>query len=279
MLHVEKRCVTVRTSNPSDGEALGELLDLTGPVSGIYLQILKELLKKHHNNVTYARNMFFRSLFLQTRPGKIPFRMSELYGKSQRKVVSVANPMLKQTNGVENKGNYMSWLELNLIANIATYLPLEDFFSFIQCDKVTCKVLKFDSIWETMCRAFFASMPAAFALPASYSSWKSLLKECIMKIRYFVCPHCNYGSHSIVPVVYGFPTAELVRLMKDGKVFLGGDHIIPGCSVYICNRKECKMAWSNWPYHSFPSWHDSKHTEHNKGSKQTQSQLARYVYT
>ena len=131
MLHVEKRCVTVRTSNPSDGEALRELLDLTGPVSGIYLQILKELLKKHHNNVTYARNMFFRSLFLQTRLGKIPFRMSELYGKSQRKVVSVSNPMLKQTNGVENKGNYMSWLELNLIANIATYLPLEDFFSFI----------------------------------------------------------------------------------------------------------------------------------------------------
>ena len=85
MLHVEKRCVTARTSNPSDGEALRELLDLTGPVSGIYLQILKELLKKHHNNVTYARNMFFGVCFCKLDQEKFHSECQSCTGRAREK--------------------------------------------------------------------------------------------------------------------------------------------------------------------------------------------------
>lgn len=266
---------------PAEEGALQRLYTLTGPVSGFYSDVLKIVLKKHHYNVEYARNIFFRNLFLQNGLGTTRFKLSKLYQASKKKSEAEVSKLvgLTERNGVANCFCYMSSLDINLIANIAAYLELDDFLSFTKCDKVSCKLLRYDKMWENLSRAIFPSIPPSFALPATYKSWRSLLQDCTFKTRRFVCPHCNQGPNTIVPVVYGFPTADLVRLMKDGKVFLGGDHIIPGCSVFICNRQNCKMAWSNWPYHSFPFWRSSQNDLKEGRQYGKESQQARYLYT
>ena len=125
-------------------EALQRLYTLTGPVSGLYLELLKNILKKHHYNVEYARNIFFRNLFLQNGLGTTLFNLSQLYQtgkkKSKRRVSKQVG--LTEINGVANSFCYMSSLDINLIANIAAYLGLDDFLNFTTCDKVSHKLLR-----------------------------------------------------------------------------------------------------------------------------------------
>jgi hypothetical protein len=54
-----------------------------------------------------------------------------------------------------------------------------------------------------------------------------------------VCP--EYGSKNVVPIIYGYPSAELVQKEKEDKVRLGGCCITPTAPKYACN--ECNCAW------------------------------------
>jgi hypothetical protein len=53
------------------------------------------------------------------------------------------------------------------------------------------------------------------------------------------CPEC--GSKNVVPIVYGYPSAELGQKEKEGKIRLGGCCITPTAPKYACN--ECNYAW------------------------------------
>ena len=51
----------------------------------------------------------------------------------------------------------------------------------------------------------------------------------------------------MVPVVYGFPSTELIAVMQGTQgVILGGDHVIKDSATWIC--KVCKGGWAKWPY-------------------------------
>jgi len=53
------------------------------------------------------------------------------------------------------------------------------------------------------------------------------------------CPAC--GSGDVVPIVYGFPSGELLRESEEGKVVLGGC-CVTGEDPQWCCRK-CGDAW------------------------------------
>eukprot|EP00301_Raphidiophrys_heterophryoidea_P027449 c9663_g1_i2.p1 GENE.c9663_g1_i2~~c9663_g1_i2.p1 ORF type:complete len:267 (-),score=27.62 c9663_g1_i2:52-852(-) len=69
------------------------------------------------------------------------------------------------------------------------------------------------------------------------------LWHCEMESK-MICPACKRGS--VMPVLYGYPSPELVALVQANRIKLGGDYFVPGDVLWQCQR--CRAGWVLYPY-------------------------------
>eukprot|EP00301_Raphidiophrys_heterophryoidea_P027451 c9663_g1_i4.p2 GENE.c9663_g1_i4~~c9663_g1_i4.p2 ORF type:complete len:139 (-),score=20.32 c9663_g1_i4:52-468(-) len=72
---------------------------------------------------------------------------------------------------------------------------------------------------------------------------KMFLWHCEMESK-MICPACKRGS--VMPVLYGYPSPELVALVQANRIKLGGDYFVPGDVLWQCQR--CRAGWVLYPY-------------------------------
>eukprot|EP00877_Chromochloris_zofingiensis_P008437 jgi/Chrzof1/3847/Cz13g11010.t1 len=83
--------------------------------------------------------------------------------------------------------------------------------------------------------------------------WHQLYKQQHNYQTTRLCPRC--GVCSVVPIVYGFPSAQLLAGMQGGRLMLGGDHLIESCHVWACSG--CRSCYRYYPYGDVALWlHD-----------------------
>lgn len=83
--------------------------------------------------------------------------------------------------------------------------------------------------------------------------WYSILKQpadsfdpfqqfklCYIAEKTKSCLHCRAVS-SIVPVVYGFPSASLIGHHRERRLQMGGDYLIEGAAAYTCLKCNCQF--------------------------------------
>ena len=58
------------------------------------------------------------------------------------------------------------------------------------------------------------------------------------------CPECHAAR--VTPIVYGFPSPQLVTALKKQKVLLGGDYLVEGDPSWAC--RACQSRWRAWPF-------------------------------
>ena len=60
------------------------------------------------------------------------------------------------------------------------------------------------------------------------------------------CVACRQAK--CIPIIYGFPSPELVKAMGRGELELGGDYILPASPVWLCKR--CNAQFRRYPWSS-----------------------------
>ena len=58
------------------------------------------------------------------------------------------------------------------------------------------------------------------------------------------CPSCL--ARPLAPVVYGFPSPQLVPAQRSGRVLLGGDYLLERDPTWSCAA--CGLQWRQWPW-------------------------------
>jgi len=61
------------------------------------------------------------------------------------------------------------------------------------------------------------------------------------------CTECG-KSHSVVPVLYGFPSPELISLRNKNQVYLGGDQMLEGAGFPHWQCTSCCAASIHYPW-------------------------------
>jgi hypothetical protein len=77
-----------------------------------------------------------------------------------------------------------------------------------------------------------AEADAATAAQCTRSEALRLFDLCHLRMRRRVCPRCQQPK-SVVPVLYGFPSAGLCQLRRDGQVLFGGDAFRSGAALWV----------------------------------------------
>ena len=60
------------------------------------------------------------------------------------------------------------------------------------------------------------------------------------------CVACRQAK--CIPILYGFPSPELVKAMGRGELELGGDYLLPDSPVWLCKR--CNAQFRCYPWSS-----------------------------
>jgi hypothetical protein len=85
---------------------------------------------------------------------------------------------------------------------------------------------------------------------APCGSWQRQFRQQYRYAASRLCPHC--GASTIVPIVYGFPSAPLLSGMAAKRLVLGGDHLIESCHVWACSG--CRSCFRFYPYCNVQLW-------------------------
>lgn len=89
-------------------------------------------------------------------------------------------------------------------------------------------------------------LPAA----APAGSWRVQYKQQHSYQAVRRCPKC--GDATVVPIVYGFPSAPLLSGMSVQRLVLGGDHLIEACHVWACSG--CRSCFRYFPFTDVQLW-------------------------
>jgi len=248
-----------------------QLIKLIGPVNRVYRQQAMLLLRKHHLNETYARNIFFRELYLKNINNKHFNLYKDVYKTYDRKKSKAPKISLEQTsNCKDDHNNSMNVYKkcticplpppseevLNnndLLIRICSFVPtIGDIYNFGGSSKfLSIEVLSGTSssshiIWKNIAYLHFhVAVNSNDNAPGI--NWKEVLKTTVAMRSSFSCPKCNV-FHSIIPVLYGYPHKDLIKAMTDKQIILGGDHIFPNSRIWQCINVDCKTAFHAYPY-------------------------------
>jgi len=58
----------------------------------------------------------------------------------------------------------------------------------------------------------------------------------------------------LLPVLYGFPSPPLMAGHAEGRLILGGDHLLEGCAVWACTSVGCRAVFKAFPYSDLDKW-------------------------
>ena len=238
-----------------------QLIQLIGPVNTTYKKQALLLLKKHHLNETYARNIFFREIYLNNMNNK----HFELYDSVYKKYNKMDNnnnnnnlfdPVVAIISSREEVMN-----NADLIMRICTYFPgIGDLYNFGCCCKFLSKELLSEEtsstsiVWKRIVYNNFQVAKMKVDKKSKINNinivnWKQIAKQTIFMFSSFSCPKCNTYK-SIIPVVYGYPHKDLIKVMTAKKIILGGDHIFPNSRIWQCINAKCKIAFPVFPYNN-----------------------------
>ena len=222
----------------TSADSLAEMESVVGPIrQELYKTMMCTMLRDHHNNVVYARNIFFRQVFLHYLKGGAG--LQALY----RRPVSTA----RHVNRVDehprgDRDNFFKPIEVTLLSHLCSYLSIDDFYHFSVCDLGLSRLIDSETVWEQICRLRWTSIPRGYA---PQYTWKRLAWKTVAFVCSFSCPECQ-SIESVIPILYGFPAAKLVQCMRQKRLHLGGDHIIDGAPAWMC--LSCSFSWAKWPY-------------------------------
>lgn len=89
--------------------------------------------------------------------------------------------------------------------------------------------------------------------PPAAGSWQAQFKRQYAYQRERRCVKCG-AAGAIVPILYGFPSVQLLAGMEaqPRRLVLGGDHLIDSCHVWTCSS--CRCAFRFWPYARVHLW-------------------------
>ena len=76
------------------------------------------------------------------------------------------------------------------------------------------------------------------------TDWKEEYKQRHARERRMTCPECHAAR--VTPIVYGFPSPQLVTALKKQQVLLGGDYLVEGDPSWAC--RACQSRWRAWPF-------------------------------
>lgn len=76
------------------------------------------------------------------------------------------------------------------------------------------------------------------------ADWKDEYRQRHERERKMTCPECHAAR--VTPIVYGFPSPQLVTALKKQKVLLGGDYLVEGDPSWAC--RACQSRWRAWPF-------------------------------
>mmetsp|Transcript_11357 Transcript_11357/g.13755 ORF Transcript_11357/g.13755 Transcript_11357/m.13755 type:complete len:266 (-) Transcript_11357:2146-2943(-) len=250
-------------------ENLFKLLELVGPLNSRFKPRAKELIQVHGGDIHAARNSIFREIFtsrLVATTGSL-FKNELSSGSSStlvktKRISALFSPVCRQKqetacfSGPDREKNTSSGhkdllvsISEDLLKRIIQFVDFTDMLNIAEVSHYCNRVANGHVKWFTLCRDYHV-------FPLNYTftekvDYRTLFRKYFDFMSGFYCPDqsCRQTKimGSIVPIVYGFPSKELVRGMFEDKVLvLGDDHIIEGRAVWIC--KICKKDWTTWPY-------------------------------
>lgn len=94
--------------------------------------------------------------------------------------------------------------------------------------------------------------PAAGAPPALQPTWRQCYRAQHGYQLQMRCPSCGAGA--LKPIVYGFPSPQLLQCMRSKRCVLGGDHLIEACHVWACTCAGCNVSFRHFPYDDVAVW-------------------------
>ena len=70
-------------------------------------------------------------------------------------------------------------------------------------------------------------------------------KESIEREKTATCLSCGHIG-AVIPLVYGYPTPQLLECFHRKKLKFGGDNLIDGLATWTCTN--CEMSWYSYPW-------------------------------
>ena len=85
------------------------------------------------------------------------------------------------------------------------------------------------------------------------SVWYNRVKCFALIECHRTCTACR-KKHSVVPLLYGFPSMQLRNMATQNALRLGGDYLFENADIFMC--LSCQHTWNHYPYLS-----KKQHTE------------------
>ncbi|GBF87331.1 hypothetical protein Rsub_00042 [Raphidocelis subcapitata] len=93
------------------------------------------------------------------------------------------------------------------------------------------------------------------AAAAAAGGWRALHRRQRGYEGRRACPRCGEGR--VVPILYGYPTPELLAGMRSGRLVLGGDHLIESAHIWAC-RGGAGCCFRSWPWRGVRRWEEDE---------------------
>mmetsp|Transcript_20757 Transcript_20757/g.25173 ORF Transcript_20757/g.25173 Transcript_20757/m.25173 type:complete len:267 (+) Transcript_20757:168-968(+) len=258
---------------------MDDLLGLLGPLNDLYKLRAGELLSAHHGDVHAARNLFFREMFAVKPVSVIDFvgdadkaggenddyqkdrnlrqckDLGSLYRPRRRRRLRTGNDTANDTTKRNsNSETFLAKISQDLFCRIMGFCELSEVSAMCLVNRNFNQVMMSNEIWYTLCERYWI-LPVGGDRDGEQIAWRKTFRRFFKFMSTLCCPESSCisnksGTDVVVPIVYGFPSRELVEAMRASRLILGDDHIIEGRSVWYCCS--CKTNWTHWPYTHLP---------------------------
>jgi hypothetical protein len=246
---------------PCDGEEnlMLKMREMAGPwaeESKLRVQLRCARGKAH-----WAINTYLREALSEEVPSRrLDFEPQSVLGLPSLELLTIKDDAQAGTSHVkeatvqlegEDSGSLDDWAP-QLLTLLLEHI-VDDPWSLISASctsKAFLKASRSEKLWKDM---FNLKWPAVFPLSQGISKkdWippYALFRDQSLLVHRMTCPVCGV-ERGLVPIVYGFPSAQLMTMMKNKKCILGGDHLIEDCHMWCCHQ--CGESFKVYPYSSF----------------------------
>jgi len=244
-------------SKKEEAEGLVNLRKLTGPFA--VEETLIQFLTQARGAATWAFNLYARQQITLELLKIKALEEAELKKIEEREKSGLNNEgeehffQIPEENGLEKEddGKSMNFPE-EILLKVFSYLDYQALCRLALVNRQWNRVANDQFLWKKLFLKRWLRLSNTWQHDDS-TPWKREFCQLDRIERNRCCPISTCEGRqtegSVVPIIYGFPTSELIEATKRGMAKIGADHIpVSNWSLPIWGCKVCRSPWKEYPW-------------------------------